>query len=92
MSYKPTNSKERIEHRYKISLGHLKKVIEMVEKGAYCIDVILQSQAVQKALRATDEVLLENHLKSCAAGMIKRGEGEKAIKEVMEVLKKREAK
>lgn len=64
----------------------------MVENGAYCIDVILQSQAVQKALRATDEVLLENHLKSCAAGMIKRGEGEKAIKEIMAVLKKRDTK
>lgn len=90
--YKPKTSKDRIEHRYKISLGHLKKIIDMVENGAYCIDVILQSQAVQKALRATDEVLLENHLKTCAAGMIKKGEGEKAIKEIMEVLKKRETK
>ena len=62
----------------------------MVETGAYCIDVILQSQAVQKALRATDEVLLENHLKTCTANMIKKGEGDKAIKEVMEVLKKRQ--
>jgi DNA-binding FrmR family transcriptional regulator len=85
--YKPKNNKERIEHRYKISLGHLKKVIDMVDSGAYCIDVILQSQAVQKALRATDEVLLENHLKTCAANMIKKGESDKAIKEIMAVLK-----
>jgi len=85
--YKPKNNKERIEHRYKISLGHLKRVIDMVESGAYCIDVILQSQAVQKALRATDEVLLENHLKTCAANMIKKGESDKAIKEIMAVLK-----
>ncbi|MDO8504737.1 MAG: metal-sensing transcriptional repressor [Candidatus Liptonbacteria bacterium] len=87
--YKPKNNKERIEHRYKISLGHLKKIIDMVESHAYCIDVILQSQAVQKALRATDEVLLENHLKTCAANMIKKGQGEKAIAEIMQVLKKR---
>ena len=89
--YKPKSNKERIEHRYKISLGHLKKVIDMVDKHAYCIDVILQSQAVQKALRATDEVLLENHLKTCTADMIKKGKGEKAIKEVMEVLRKRQS-
>lgn len=88
MSYKPANSKERIEHRYKISLGHLKKVIDMVESGAYCIDVILQSQAVQKALRATDEVLLENHLKTCVASQIKKGQAEKAVREIMAVLKK----
>jgi DNA-binding FrmR family transcriptional regulator len=85
--YKPKTSKDRIEHRYKISLGHLKKIIDMVENGAYCIDVILQSQAVQKALRATDEVLLENHLKTCAAHMIKKGEGGKAVKELVEILK-----
>ena len=87
MTFKPTTSKERIEHRYKISLGHLKKVIDMVENGAYCIDVILQSQAVQKALRATDEVLLENHLKTCVTGQIKRGEADKAIQEIVTVLK-----
>ena len=85
--YKLNGPKERIEHRYKISMGHLKKVIDMVEKGAYCIDVILQSQAVQKALRATDEVLLENHLKTCVADMIKKGEGDKAVAEVMKVFK-----
>lgn len=87
--YKPKNETERINHRYKISLGHLKKVIEMIDSGAYCIDVILQSQAVQKALRATDDLVLGNHLKTCTATAIKKGKGDEAIKEVMEVFKKR---
>ncbi len=90
MAYKPTSSKERVAHRYKISLGQLKKVIDMVEKHAYCVDVILQSQAIQKALRATDEVVLENHLKTCVANQIKKGKGDGAIKEIMEILKKRQ--
>lgn len=61
----------------------------MVEEGKYCIDVILQSQAIQKALRATDELLMEDHLKTCAADMIKKGHGDKAIREVMEVIGKK---
>lgn len=89
--YKPKNTAERINHRYKISLGQLKKVIDMVENHAYCIDILMQSQAVQKALRATDDLLLENHLKTCTAGAIKKGKGDEAIKEVMEVFKKRSA-
>lgn len=89
LMYKPKNETERINHRYKISLGQLKKVIDMVESGVYCIDVISQSQAVQKALRATDDVVLENHLKTCTANAIKKGKGDEAIKEVMEVFKKR---
>lgn len=87
--YKPKNESERISHRYKISLGHLKKVIEMAENNAYCLDVLMQSQAVQKALRATDDLLLENHLKTCTANAIKKGKGDEAIKEVMEIFKKR---
>ncbi len=86
--YKPKNTQERITHRFKISLGQLKKVIEMVEEDAYCIDIIHQSQAVQKALRETDNLILENHLNTCASDAIKKGKAREAIAEVMEVVKK----
>lgn len=86
--YKPKTEKERILHRYKISLGHLKKVIAMLESGEYCIDIIHQSKAVQKALRDTDQVILENHLKTCAAKAIREGNEKKAIAEIMGIIKK----
>jgi DNA-binding FrmR family transcriptional regulator len=86
--YKPKNNHDRILHRLKISLGHLKKVIRMVEDGEYCIDIIHQSKAVQKALKETDQVILENHLKTCAAKAIREGKEEKAIKEIMGIIKK----
>ncbi|MBL8031935.1 MAG: metal-sensing transcriptional repressor [Candidatus Doudnabacteria bacterium] len=86
--YKPKNTRERITHRLKISVGQLKKVIEMVESNKYCIDILHQSQAVQKALRETDNLVLENHLNTCAAEAIKKGRGKEAIAEVMAVVKK----
>jgi DNA-binding FrmR family transcriptional regulator len=86
--YTPKNTKERITHRLKIAQGHLKKVIEMIEADEYCIDVLHQSQAVQKALKETDNVILENHLKTCVSDAIKNGESEKAIHEIMQVVKK----
>ncbi len=86
--YKPKDTQERILHRLKIAKGHLAKVLRMVEEGEYCIDVLHQSQAVQKALQETDNLILENHLKTCAAEAIRQGKGEKAIKEVMSVFKK----
>lgn len=76
-------------HRLKIARGHLDKVIEMVSKDAYCIDVVHQSIAVQAALKKTDELILENHLKTCVADEIRKGDVDEAIKEVMEVLKKK---
>jgi DNA-binding FrmR family transcriptional regulator len=86
--YKPKDTQERITHRLKISVGQLKKVIEMVESNKYCIDILHQSQAVQKALRETDNLILENHLNTCAADAIKKGKGKEAIAEVMAVVKK----
>jgi DNA-binding FrmR family transcriptional regulator len=86
--YKPKDTQERIAHRLKISMGHLKKVIAMVESKDYCIDILHQSQAVQKALRETDNVILENHLKTCAADAIRQGKSKQAIAEVMAVVKK----
>ncbi|HYE59868.1 MAG TPA: metal-sensing transcriptional repressor [Candidatus Kapabacteria bacterium] len=86
--YKPKNEKERIAHRLKISMGHLKKVIQMVEEGKYCVDVIHQSKAVQKALRETDNLILDNHLHTCAAKAIREGKEDKAIEEIMGIVKK----
>jgi len=87
--YKPKNFQERVLHRLKIARGHLSKVIQMEEEGSYCIDILHQSQAVQKALKEIDNLILENHLQTCASEAIKNGESTKAISEVMEVFKKK---
>ena len=86
--YRPKDMQERITHRLKISRGHLNKVIEMVEKDEYCIDILHQSQAIQKALREIDNLVLQNHLTCCVAKNIKEGNEEKVIDEVMTVFKK----
>ncbi len=86
--YRPKNTQERILHRLKISLGHLKKVITMVEESEYCVDVIHQSKALQKALKETDNLILENHLNTCATKAIREGKEQKAIEEIMSIIKK----
>ena len=86
--FKPKNTQERVLHRFKIAQGHLKKVIKMVESEEYCISIIHQSQAVQKALEEANNLILENHLKTCAAEAIKEGRQEEAIAEVMNVFKR----
>ncbi len=86
--YKPKNTQERILHRLKIAQGHLKKVLNMVENDEYCIDVLHQSQAIQKALKEADNLLLENHLKTCATDAINKGRKDEAISEVMQVFKR----
>lgn len=90
MAYRPNDTQERILHRLKIAQGHLAKVISMVESDQYCVDILHQSRAVQKALAETDNLILENHLKSCTADAIRQGKTEEAIAEVMEVFKRQQ--
>lgn len=90
MTYKPKNTKERIVHRLKIAQGHLKKIMSMVEDDAYCIDILHQSDAVQKALKEIDNVILENHLQTCTSDAIREGRSEEAITEVMNIFKKKQ--
>lgn len=81
--------KDKIIHRLKIAKGHLEKVIQMVEGDEYCIDIVHQLLAVQSALKKTDEVVLSNHLSTCVADSIRKGDSTKAIAEVMEVFEKK---
>lgn len=89
MAYRPKNTQERILHRLQIAKGHLEKVIKMVEENAYCIDMIHQSQAVQRALEETDSVILENHLRTCVVNHIKKGNIDVSTEELMKVFRKR---
>jgi CsoR family transcriptional regulator, copper-sensing transcriptional repressor len=81
--------KNKIIHRLQIARGHLDKVLRMVEAGEYCINIVHQSIAVQAALKKVDEIVLENHLKTCVSDSIKKGESDEAIKEVMEIIRKK---
>jgi len=81
--------KQKILHRLLIAKGHLEKVISMVEDDSYCIDVVHQSIAVQAALKKVDDAVLENHLKTCVADSIRKGETNAVVGEIMQVLRKK---
>lgn len=75
-------------HRLKIIQGHLNKVVKMVEEGEYCINVLNQSLAVQKALKKVDGLILENHLKTCVKDAFDKKQSNEAIAELIKVLGK----
>lgn len=87
-TYRDGPTQRQILHRLKIARGHLDKVIQMTESDDYCIDIVHQSLAVSSALKKTNELILENHLKTCVANSIKEGNEKEVIIEVMAVIKK----
>ncbi len=75
-------------HRLKVIEGHIRGIERMVESDAYCIDLLLQIQAVQSALQKVSAKILDDHLHSCLTTAV-RGEDpderERVLKEITEV-------
>lgn len=81
---KPVLRKKAIR-RLKILEGQIRGLQKMVEKDQYCIDIIVQSQAVKEALSSLEDLLLENHLSTHVIEQMKFGKADKAIKEILSI-------
>ncbi len=77
--------KLKLVRRLKIIEGQVRGLQEMVTKDTYCIDVITQTSAIKQALSSVEDALLEGHLGHCVVNQIKKGQTEKATKEILKV-------
>jgi DNA-binding FrmR family transcriptional regulator len=67
--------------------GQVRGVKAMVERDAYCTDIITQVSAINSALNSFNKVLLANHIKTCVTQDIKDGK-EETVDELVTVLQK----
>ena len=68
--------------------GQARGVAKMVEEDRYCVDVLTQIAAIQSALDALAMQLLESHTNGCVRSAIKSGDGEAAVDELMNLVKR----
>lgn len=87
-------TKIRTEEEYKALInrlnrieGQIRGIKGMVEKNAYCTDIIVQVSAVNAALNAFNKELLSNHIKTCVADDIKAGKTE-TVDDLLSTLQK----
>ena len=67
--------------------GQVRGVKAMIERDAYCPDVLIQVSAITAALNSFNKELLASHIKGCVAEDIKKGNGQ-AVDELVSVLYK----
>lgn len=87
-------TKARSEEEYKSLIhrlnrieGQIRGIKGMVEKNAYCTDILIQVSAVNAALNAFNKELLAEHIKTCVAQDIRDGKNE-TIDELVAILQK----
>ena len=76
-------TKERPEKEYKDLIhrlnrieGQVRGIKSMVEKDAYCPDILVQTAAVNAALNSFSRTLLSNHIHTCVVNDIREGRDE----------------
>ncbi len=79
------DSKQEALKRLAYIEGHLKGIRKMVEEDQYCVDVLKQTYAVQRAIDKFEGILLRGHLNSCVPEGIREGRDEAVIKELEEL-------
>lgn len=67
--------------------GQVRGVKKMLEEERYCIDIIVQVQAIQAALNGFNKMLLSEHIHSCVVNDIRLGNDE-CVDELCETIKK----
>ena len=67
--------------------GQIRGIRGMLEKDAYCADILTQTAAVNAAINAFGRELLASHVRTCVAEDIRAGKDE-TIDELMDTIKK----
>ncbi|WP_076489656.1 metal-sensitive transcriptional regulator [Alkalispirochaeta americana] len=81
--------KKNVRERLNRIAGQVGGVQRMVEDGRYCMDILAQTRSVIAALRAVEDLIMENHLKTCVTQAIKNDDTEdqrEKVEELMQIL------
>lgn len=82
-----TPQKQKTLINFKKAKSLIEKIIEMVEKDEYCINIMQQNLAVLGLLKSAHQMLMENHLNTCFKKAMAANQ-EKRIQEMInEILK-----
>lgn len=75
----------KLKNRLHRIQGQLRGLENMVADNEYCVDIIIQSRAIQKSLQSFDTELLQNHLEEHVAHQFLHGQTGKAVSELLKI-------
>ncbi len=78
---------KKLIHRLNRIEGQIRGIRSMVEKNAYCTDILTQAAAANAALNAFSRELLSSHIRTCVAEDVRNG-NDAVIDELLMTLQK----
>lgn len=76
-----------LKNRINRMSGQLSGISKMLDENRYCGDILIQIAALESALRSFGYVILQDHMETCVADELEKGNRE-IIDETVELIKK----
>ncbi|HEY6202568.1 MAG TPA: metal-sensitive transcriptional regulator [Candidatus Limnocylindria bacterium] len=77
--------KSELDARLASIEGHIKGIRRMVQDDTYCVDVLKQTFAVERAVQKFETEVLRGHLATCVPAGFKEGRNDKMIEELTDL-------
>jgi len=68
--------------------GQVRGIARMIEREEYCVDILQQTAALRAAVDALSILVLEDHVQGCVRTAAERGEADKYVDEVIDVVRR----
>lgn len=87
IKHRDKNEKKLLINRVSRIEGQLRGIKNMIENDVYCIDILTQISAAEKALASLGSKMLTDHINTCVVNGIKNGD-DNIITELTETINK----
>jgi DNA-binding FrmR family transcriptional regulator len=68
--------------------GQVRGIGRMIEREEYCVDILQQTAALRAAIDAVSIMVLEDHVQGCVRTAAERGEADRYVEEVLDVVRR----
>lgn len=84
---RPEEEKKKLIHRLNRIEGQIRGIRGMLERDAYCTNILTQCAAVNAAVNAFNRDLIASHIRGCVVRDVREGKDE-VIDELVDTLQK----
>ena len=68
--------------------GQVRGIERMIERREYCVDILQQTAALRAAVDSVALLILEDHVQGCVRSAAQKGDADKYIEEVLDVVRR----
>ena len=83
-----TKDKAQLVRRLSRIEGQVRGIARMIEREEYCVDILQQTAALRAAVDAVSIMVLEDHVQGCVRTAADRGEADRYVDEVVDVVRR----